>query len=86
MMRRSLERTLQFALTLAAVILLIAGSYREHKVYDKSKEEFGLRSYTEISEFRLVEDATFSGTIRQWGELHSTYDRTAPKGKMACPT
>ncbi|MBZ5497449.1 MAG: hypothetical protein LAP85_13695 [Acidobacteriia bacterium] len=85
-MKITRERILQIVLGLAAVIFLIAGSYREHKVYDKSKEEFGLRSYTGISEYKLVEDATFSGTIRKWGELYSTYDRAVPKGKMACPT
>lgn len=85
-MRVKLERIFQIILGLIAAAFLIAGSYREHKVYDKSEQEFGLRKYTDISEYQLVEDATFSGTIRKWGELYSTYNRTAPKGKMACPT
>ncbi len=85
-MRGKLERILQIILGIVAATFLVAGSYREHKVYNKSEQEFGLRNYTDISEYQLVEDATFSGTIRKWGELYSTYDRTAPKGKMACPT
>jgi hypothetical protein len=85
-MRGSLVRIIQVILGLLAVGFLVAGNYREHKVYDKSDKEYGLRTYTDISEYQLVEDATFSGTIRKWGELFSTYDRAAPKGKMACPT
>lgn len=85
-MKVTLERILQIILALVAVILLAAGSDREYKVYDNPREEFGLRSYTVITAFQLVEDATFSGTIRKGDELFSTYNREAPKGKMACPT
>ncbi len=85
-MRVRLERILQVVLGLIAAALLVSGYFREHKVYNKSDQEFGLRDYTDISEYQLVEDATFSGTVRKWGELYSTYDRAAPKGKMACPT
>ncbi len=85
-MRGKFIRILQIILGLIAVVCLVAGNYREYKVYDRSDKEFGLRTYTEISEYQLVEDATFSGTVRKWGDLFSTYDRTVPKGKMACPT
>ncbi len=85
-MKPALERTLQVLLTLTALILLAVGNFREHKVYEKSQEQFGLRNYTDISEYQLVEDATFSGTVRLGDDLVGTYDRTAPKGKTPCPT
>jgi len=81
-----LVRVFQIILGLLAIVCLVAGNDREHKVYNKSDKEYGLRSFTEIREYQLVEDATFSGTVRKWGDLFSTYDRAAPKGKMACPT
>ncbi len=85
-MKAAIERTLQILLALVALVLLAAGSFREHKVYTDPKQEYGVRDFIEIGEYQLVEDATFSGTIILRGELYSTYDRTAPKGKMACPT
>ncbi len=85
-MKAGLGRTVRIALALLAVALLVAGSSREHKVYDNPKEEYGLRSYSDISEYQLVVDATFSGTIRRGSELFRTYDRTGPKGKTPCPT
>jgi len=85
-MKPVLERALQIILSLIAITLLAAGSLREHKVYEKSQEQFGLRNFVDIGEYQLVEDATFSGTIRKGDELFSTYNRAVPKGKMACPT
>jgi hypothetical protein len=85
-MRSLLERVFQILVALIAVMMLIAGSFREHKVYDNPKQEYGLRNYIYISEYQLVEDATFSGTIRRDADLYSTYNRAEPKGKMACPT
>lgn len=85
-MRPLLERIFQILVALIAVIFLLAGSFREYKVYDNPQQEFGLRNYTHISEYQLVEDATFSGTIRKGADLFSTYNRAEPKGKMACPT
>jgi hypothetical protein len=85
-MNIKLVNGLRVTVVLAVLILLVTGHYREHKVLDNPKEEYGLHNYVEISEYQLVEDATFSGTIRKWGRLFSTYDRTVPKGKMACPT
>lgn len=77
---------LQKAFVILALIFFLIGSFRRFKVYDNLKEEFGLRHYSEIGEYQLVKDATFSGTIRKGGELFSTYDRTSPKGKTGCPT
>lgn len=85
-MRSLLERIFQILVALIAVIMLIAGSFREHKVYDNPQQEYGLRNYTHISEYQLVEDATFSGTIRRGTDLFSAYNRAESKGKMACPT
>jgi hypothetical protein len=85
-MKAGFGRMVRITLALLAVALLMAGGARKHKVYDNLKEEFGLRSYSDISEYQLVVDATFSGTIRRGNELFSTYDRTGPKKKVACPT
>jgi hypothetical protein len=85
-MKINLERTLRIVLALLAVFLLVAGSYSEYKVYDNPQEQLGLRNFTDISGYQLVQDATFSGTIRIDGDLYSTYNRAAPKGKIACPT
>ncbi len=85
-MKHAFERVLQILLSLIALALLAAGSVREHKVYERPEAQFGLRDFTNISEYQLIEDATFSGTIRKGDELFSTYNRAAPKGKMACPT
>ena len=85
-MRSLLRRVLQILVAFVAVLMLIAGSFGEHKVYDNPKQEYGLRNYVYISEYQLVEDATFGGTIRRGTDLFSTYNRSEPKGKMACPT
>ncbi len=81
-----LLRLLQILLAVIAIGLIAAGSSIEYKVYDNPAQQFGLRSFTEVRAIQLVEDATFSGTIRIGDELFSTYNRAAPKGKMACPT
>ena len=39
-----------------------------------------------ISEAQMVVDATGGGLLRVKGELQSTYDRSKPRGKAACPT
>ncbi len=85
-MNRTIEWILKITLALVALGFLVAGASREYKVYDIPREEYGLRSYTDISEYELVRDATFSGTVRKGDELYSTYNRAAPQGKIACPT
>lgn len=69
-----------------ALVLLVLGSIRTHKVYESDTEEFGLLTFYRISEFQMVEDATFHGVAREEDRLYSTYDRSQPRGKSACPT
>ena len=69
-----------------ALVFLIVGSVRSHKVLDKDAEDFGFLAYYKISERQLVIDATFSGVARRGTQLISTYDRSEPRGKRACPT
>lgn len=69
-----------------ALVLLVLGSIRTHKVYESDTEEFGLLTFYRISEFQMVVDATFHGVAREEDRLYSTYDRSQPRGKSACPT
>jgi hypothetical protein len=69
-----------------ALVLLVLGSIRTHKVYESDTEEFGLLTFYRISEFQMVVDSTFHGVSREDGRLYSTYDRSQPRGKSACPT
>ena len=76
--------------TLAAVVvcLLLVGAGRTHKAHEADAEEFGIVIFSRISEWQLTEDATFSGVVhdRVKDRLLSTYDRSKPRGKKACPT
>ena len=86
-MNRTLVERIAGGLILAVAALLLAvGLVHTHKVYDMDTQDYGVRKYTSVSEFGLVTDATFSGTIRKGGALYSTYDRTQPRGKRSCPT
>ncbi len=86
-MRRVAKERIAAALLLgAAVLALLAGAVRTHKIYDHSTEEFGILSFTRVSDGELVVDATFGGVARQGSRLYTTYDRSEPRGKRACPT
>ena len=73
------------ALAFAAIA---AGLSRSHTVYDKGAAEFGIDDPIRITEKQLNADATFSGveSSRTSGKMLSTYDRSQPPGKRACPT
>ncbi len=86
MRRAVIERIVAALLVSVAVMLLLAGGLRTHKVYDDSGEEFGLLPFIHISDATLIVDATFSGVKRSGGRLYSTYDRSEPRGKRTCPT
>lgn len=75
-------------LAILAAILMVAGTRRSHTVYDKGAMEFGMDVTDHISEWELNRDSTFSGveSSRSRDRLLGTYDRTAPRGKQACPT
>ncbi len=81
------QKVLAVLLLLIAVVWLLAGGSRVHKVYDADAGEWGgIRTFHKINERELVEDATFGGVLRKGNELQSTYDRSKPKGKRPCPT
>jgi len=80
------QKVLAAAALIVAMALLIAGSVRQHKVYEPAAEEFGLVAFQRITDRELVIDTTFGGAIRKGLKLYSTYDRSKPRGKKACPT
>lgn len=74
-----------------AIAFLGVGLAKKHKVLlldaEELAREFGLPPVFEpISDLQLVIDTTFSGVIRKGDRLQSTYDRSAPPQKRACPT
>lgn len=80
-------------LLIVAAALLIAGSQISWTVWDEKRYNvvkqgsnlpFGAEQI--ISDYKLIEDATFSGVEAIDGELYSNYDRTKKQGKKACPT
>ncbi len=80
------ERLAAAALIAMAIVLLLLGALRTHKVFDPVTEEFGIVGFQLISERELVEDATFGGVRLDKGQLYTTYDRAQPRGKRTCPT
>jgi len=70
--------------------MVYAGIQREHDVRLENADEIagllGFAPFETISEVQLVVDATFTGVVRRDGGLYSTYDRSQPQGKRACPT
>ena len=88
MRRNRLRTAIGVVLFVLACTFLAAGAVLKHKVYDDDEmsRQFGLFTFRTISEVQLTVDATFSGTVRKDDKLFSTYDRSAPRGKKACPT
>jgi hypothetical protein len=85
------ERWVRLAGGIAAALAFAAiatGLSRSHVVYDKGAAEFGMDDPIRITEKQLNADATFSGveSSRKTGKMLSTYDRSQPPGKRACPT
>ena len=74
----------------ASVAFLVVGSNRSHQVVGEDAEELaellGLVPFELISDQELVIDATFTGVVRRGEMLVSTYDRSQPRKKQACPT
>lgn len=83
-------RRLVFAVivSIVALAMLAIGGSRKLPVYeeDVGTDEFAF--FEEIPETTLVFDATFSGVKRSelTGRLISTYDRSQPRTRAACPT
>ena len=86
MKRPVFEKVSAVTVLVVAIALLAVGAVRSHKVYDSVGEEFGILTFLRISDAQMVIDATFSGVLRKGERLYSTYDRTQPRGKQACPT
>lgn len=86
--RRILRRAAASSLLVASIVLIVAGSVAKHRVYEEDElaAEFGMETFTKISERQMVIDATFGGVQRREGKLFTTYDRFAPRTKRLCPT
>jgi hypothetical protein len=70
------------ALLIFALVLILVGLKRSHKVYEEGEDML----FHRIGERALVIDATFSGVKREGNKLFTTYDRSQGAGKRACPT
>ena len=73
------------AIGLAMILFSFAQS---RPVYEEDLPTNAFALFEEVPEYQLVFDATFSGVERslQTGRLITTYDRSRPKGRQACPT
>lgn len=79
-------RILTLAGLIVALALLLVGSLRFYRIYETDTEEFGILTFYKIGEPQMVVDATFHGVVRKGEKFYSTYDRSKPRGKTACPT
>ncbi|MBU1692433.1 MAG: hypothetical protein KKC51_00550 [Verrucomicrobia bacterium] len=86
MNRARLEQIAGWTVLAGALVLIVLGLARTHKVYAADSEEFGILVFERIPDRQLVVDATFSGVLRRDGRLFSTYDRSEIRGKQTCPT
>jgi len=85
----NIRRIVAFSCLCLALLLILVGLARSHKVYDRVEgemQEFGILTYQRVTDLQLVIDATFSGVLREGNRLVSTYDRSMPRGKQSCPT
>jgi hypothetical protein len=75
-------------LVLSIGLLIAARGTHDVRVMDAEElaEVLGVAPFETISERQLVIDATFTGVVHRGGALYSTYDRSAPPRKRACPT
>jgi len=83
-----LQKIIATTLLIAAAGMLLAGLTIKRRVYDQDDEfkQFGILTFTRVSDAAMCVDATFTGVVGKEGKLYSTYNRMAPKGKRACPT
>ena len=71
---------------LAAIACLATGAIRQIPVVTLQSAGADTPEYEPLAEYLLVQDATFSGTLRKDGRLVTAYDRSLPVGKQTCPT
>ncbi|MEW6072874.1 MAG: hypothetical protein AB1726_09835 [Planctomycetota bacterium] len=86
-----LTRPLAALLLAGSAAMIVIGSSRTRQIRVENADELaelmaGIAPYEEIGERELLIDATFTGVVRRDGFLYSTYDRSQPLGKRACPT
>lgn len=84
--RRWIERSVAVIVLFTAIGFIIFGLRRTYTVGEFDPVASDVFIPEIISERQLVEDATFTGVKRQDAQLFSTYDRTIPRAKQACPT
>jgi asparagine N-glycosylation enzyme membrane subunit Stt3 len=80
------QKIIAIVVLIIALTFLVMGNVRSHKVYDPETAAAGIDAFYRINERQLVVDATFTGDVLRDGKLFSTYDRTKPVGRRACPT
>lgn len=85
-MNATLQKTLAALTMVTAILLMIIGAGRSVKVYERDTDAFGVDAFQRISDRQLIIDATSTGVSREGAKLYSTYDRTQPRGKQACPS
>jgi hypothetical protein len=73
---------------LFSIGMLAAGLLHSVSVYEEDVPEGEFALFEDVREGNLVVDATFSGVVRSklTGRLITTYDRTQPRDRKACPT
>lgn len=86
MKKRRPQLAIAFILLFAAAGLIAVGATRRVKVYDAGEDDFGFLTHTKVHDMALVADTTFGGIELKDGKLYSTYDRSKPRGRAACPT
>jgi len=76
------------AVMLLSVGMVVYALTRDFRAYREDRPAGDLVFFDTINEAALVEDSTFAGVVRSdlTGRLISTYDRSRPKGRPACPT
>lgn len=76
------------AVLLISIGLMTGAGMRKFRAYREDVPAEEIVFYDKVLEPSLVEDSTFAGVRRSeiTGRLISTYDRTQPKGRRACPT
>ncbi len=83
-------KSVPWTLLLGSLAMVVVGARGSHEVCTVDAEELaevlGFAPFETISDRQMIIDATFAGVIRKGGKLYSTYDRSQPAGKRACPT
>lgn len=80
------RKILAIIVLILAIALFLIGTVRSYKVYDREEVQTGIDAFYRVNERDLVVDATFTGVVREGDKLYSTYDRSQPVGRRACPT